>query len=152
MDKFIINLDWQRSTDDFSYDTFNRSHVIYVGGDQTIHNSAAPEYKGDSDMTNPEELLASALASCHMLTFLAVASKSGYTVDNYECKAEAFMGKNAEGRVCVTEITLHPHTFFSGEKTPSLEQLQSLHDKAHKNCFIAQSIHTKVNVSLSQES
>ncbi|MBC7713498.1 MAG: OsmC family protein [Rhizobacter sp.] len=152
MDKFIINIDWQRSSDDFSYDTFNRAHVIYVGGDQTIHNSAAPEYKGDSDMTNPEELFASSLASCHMLTFLAVASKSGYIVDNYECKAEAFMGKNASGKMSVTEITLHPQTVFSGDKHPSEEQLKSLHDKAHANCFIAQSINTKVNVLSSQES
>ena len=151
MDQFIINLDWQRSSDDFLYDTFNRSHIVYVGGDQAIHNTAALEYKGDSDMTNPEELLAASLASCHMLTFLAVASKTGYVVDNYDCQAEAFLGKNAEGKTCVTEVTLHPRTVFSGNKNPTIEQLRSLHDKAHKNCFIAQSIHTKVNVSLPQE-
>jgi organic hydroperoxide reductase OsmC/OhrA len=146
MDKFIINIDWQRSSKDFSYDTFNRSHVIYVGGDQTIHNSAAPEYKGDSDMTNPEELLASSLSSCHMLTFLAIASKSGYIVDNYECVAEAIMGKNAIGKMSVTEIKLQPNVTFSGEKHPTEEQLKSLFDKAHANCFIAQSINTKVTV------
>ncbi len=149
MDKFIVNVDWQRSTDNFSYDTFNRSHVIYVGGDQTVHNSAAPEFKGDSDMTNPEELLAASLGSCHMLTFLAIASKSGYIVDSYECKSEAFMGKNEAGKMSVTEIHLHPVTVFSGDKRPTAEQLKSLHDKAHANCFIAQSIHTKVNVVLS---
>ncbi|MBC7428207.1 MAG: OsmC family protein [Bacteriovorax sp.] len=152
MDKFIINIDWQRSSDDFSYDTYNRSHVIYVGGDQTIHNSAAPEYKGDTDMTNPEELFASSLASCHMMTFLAVASRSGYIVDNYECKAEAFLGKNNNGKIWVSEITLYPLTVFSGDKYPTGEQLKSLHDKAHANCFIAQSINTKVNVLFSQES
>lgn len=149
MDKFIVNIDWQRSTDDFSYDTFNRGHMIYVSGDQTVHNSAAPEYKGDADMTNPEELLAASLGSCHMLTFLAVASKSGYVVDNYESKAEAIMGKNENGKMSVTEIHLYPTTVFSGLKQPTAEQLKSLHDKAHANCFIAQSIHTKVNVVLS---
>ena len=152
MDKFIVNVDWKRTTSDFSYDTFNRGHEISVSGNQTILNSAAPEYKGDKERTNPEELLAAALASCHMLTFLAVASKSGYIVDSYSCKSEALMGKNAEGKMCVTEINLHPVTFFSGEKNPTEEQLKSLHDKAHKNCFIAQSIHTKVNVLISQES
>ncbi len=152
MDQFIINLDWKRTTNDFSYDTFNRGHIISMSGNQNVRNSASPEYKGDKDMTNPEELLAASVASCHMLTFLAVASKSGYIVDTYSCKAEAFMGKNAEGRMSVTEINLHPVTFFSGEKNPTEEQLKSLHDKAHKNCFIAQSIHTKVNVLTSQES
>lgn len=149
MDKFIVNIDWQRSSDDFKYETFNRSHIIYVSGDQTIHNSAAPEYKGDADMTNPEELLAASLGSCHMLTFLAVASKSGYIVDDYECKAEAFIGKNESGKMSVTEIHLFPVTNFVGDKQPTSEQLKTLHDKAHANCFIAQTIHAKVNVVLS---
>ena len=149
MDKFIVNIDWQRSSDDFTYDTFNRGHVIYVGGDQTIHNSAAPEYKGDADMTNPEELLAASLGSCHMLTFLAIASKSGYIVDDYECKSEAFLAKNEAGKMSVTEINLYPITNITGDKQPTAEQLKSMHDKAHANCFIAQSIHTKVNIVLS---
>jgi organic hydroperoxide reductase OsmC/OhrA len=143
---YIINLDWKKTTEDFSYEKFNRDHSIELSGNQTIKNSASPDYFGNADMTNPEELLASALASCHMLTFLAIASKSGYVLDSYNCKAEAFMGKNAEGRMSVTEITLTPEIVFSGDKKPSDEQLKSLHDKAHKNCFIAQSLQTKVNV------
>ncbi len=152
MDTFIINTSWTRKTDNLSFETYNRGHDNSVSGNQTIKTSAAPEYKGDRDMTNPEELLASALSSCHMLTFLAVASKSGYIVDTYNCKAEAFLGKNTEGKFAVTEINLTPETFFSGDKLPDSEQLKSLHDRAHRNCFIAQSIRTKVNVLLSQES
>ena len=146
MDKFIIKIDWQRSTEDFTYETFNRSHLLHVGGDQTIHNSAAPEFKGVKDTTNPEELLAASLASCHMLTFLAIASKSGYTADNYQCQAEAFLEKNTNGKMAVSKITLRPNISFSGDKFPTTDQLKSLHDKAHANCFIAQSINTLVNV------
>lgn len=146
MSAYIINLEWKNETGDFSYEKFNRSHEITFSGDQIVHNSSAPEYFGDSTRANPEELLAAALASCHMLTFLAVASKSGYHVNNYQCKSEALMGKNAEGRISVTEINLTPAIVFSGDKRPDAEQLKGLHDKAHRNCFIAQSIQSKVNI------
>jgi len=83
MESFKINTKWNRKSEDFSFDHYNRSHAIIFSGNQLLLNSAAPSYKGDENMSNPEELLASAVSSCHMLTFLAVASKSGYTVDSY---------------------------------------------------------------------
>ncbi|MFA6236673.1 MAG: OsmC family protein [Bacteriovorax sp.] len=142
---FHINLNWERSGE-FEYEKFNRNHKITLGGNQVINNSAASEYLGNAGMSNPEELLASALASCHMLTFLAVACKSGYTVDSYIDNATATLDKNEEGKLAVTVIDLKPEVIFSGEKIPNQEQLKSLHEKAHRNCFIANSIKTKVNV------
>lgn len=146
MSTYTINLEWQKVSTDFSYENYNRHHTIAFSGNQTLKNSASPEYFGNSDMSNPEELLASALASCHMLTFLAIASKSGYDIQSYNCKADAVLGKNDEGRMSVTEITLTPEIVYNGDKRPTDEQLKSLHEKAHKNCFIAQSLKTKVNV------
>lgn len=146
MSTYTINLEWKQTSEDFSYEKYNRHHTIAFSGNQTLMNSASPEYLGNSDMSNPEELLASALASCHMLTFLAIASKSGYDVRSYNCKAEAVLAKNDEGRMSVTEITLTPEIVYNGEKRPTDEQLKSLHEKSHKNCFIAQSLKTKVNV------
>lgn len=146
MNSYTINLEWKQTSSDFSYEKYNRDHTISLSGNQILKNSSAPEYFGDSNMTNPEELLASALASCHMLTFLAIASKSGYNVNSYKCKAEAMLGKNNEGKMCVTEITLTPEIRYNGNKTPTAEQLKGLHEKTHKNCFIAQSLNTKVSI------
>ena len=146
MTVYTINIDWKQTSSDFSYEKYNRHHSIQFSGNQTLKNSASPEYLGNSDMSNPEELLASALASCHMLTFLAIASKSGYNVNSYNCKVEAIAAKNDEGRLSVTEITITPEIVFNEDKHPTSEQLKSLHDKAHKNCIIAQSLKTKINV------
>ena len=137
---------WKQTSDDFSYEKYNRDHEVTFSGNQVLKNSAAPEYFGNSDMSNPEELLAAALASCHMLTFLAVASKSGYNIRSYICKAEAMLEKNEDGKMSVTQITLHPEIVYNGDKIPTSEQLKNLHDKSHKNCFIAQSLKTKVNI------
>ena len=142
---FQIDLNWKRSKD-FTYDHFNRNHTLMFSGQQFLNNSAAPEYLGNADMANPEELIASALASCHMLTFLAVASKSGYIVDTYNDQAVATLDKNEEGKLAITVIDLKPVIEFSGEKIPDEEQLKSLHEKAHRNCFIANSIKTKLNI------
>lgn len=146
MNSYKIDLNWKRTTADFDYNTFNRNHTLQFSGEQLLHNSSAPEYQGNTDTANPEELLASALSSCHMLTFLAVASKMGYIVDSYADTAEALLSKNEEGRFAVTEINIKPVIVFSGTKIPDADQLKSLHEKAHRNCFIANSIKTKVNI------
>lgn len=143
---YKIDLNWKRTTADFDYNTFNRNHTLQFSGEQLLRNSSAPEYLGNTDTANPEELIASALSSCHMLTFLAVASKMGYVVDSYADTAEAFLNKNEEGRFAVTEINLKPVIVFSGTKIPDADQLKSLHEKAHRNCFIANSIKSKVNI------
>ena len=39
-----------------------------------------------------------ALSSCHMLTFLAVASNKGFVVDSYADEATGHLEKNAEGK------------------------------------------------------
>jgi organic hydroperoxide reductase OsmC/OhrA len=143
---FQIELNWKRETSDFSYDHFNRNHTIQYGGGQILNNSAAMDYFGNAEMANPEELLASALASCHMLTFLAVASKSGYNVTSYQDHASAILDKNEDGKMAVSIINLKPLIKFEGPKLPDDAQLKSLHDKAHRNCFIANSIKTKINI------
>jgi organic hydroperoxide reductase OsmC/OhrA len=35
---------------------------------------------------------------------------------------------------------------FSGEKSPSPDDIRQLHDRAHHNCFIANSVKTEVVV------
>lgn len=144
MSSFRVTLNWKRNAE-FKYEMFNRDHQITFSGNQILNNSAAPDYYGNENMANPEELLASALSSCHMLTFLALASKTGYVVETYEDDAVAILDKNIEGRTAVTDIKLHPKITFSGN-TPDEAKLREMHNKAHRNCFIAQSIRAQVEV------
>jgi organic hydroperoxide reductase OsmC/OhrA len=145
MSNFYVEMNWNRENE-FTYEKFKRDHVLHFNGGQTLNNSAAKDYYGNEQLANPEELLAGSLMSCHMMTFLAIASKSGYVVDSYSDRAEAIVEKNEEGRLAVTIINLKPTIVFSGDKKPDVDQLDSLHQKAHRNCFIANSIKTKVNI------
>lgn len=146
MSEHRVSLAWKRTTQDFAYDTYDRTHTVMFNGGLTLEASAAPEYLGKEEYANPEELLAASLASCHMLTFLAIAAKSRYIVDSYEDEATAVLGKNAAGEMAVVKVILKPKAVFSGEKQPDAAQLKGLHDKAGKNCFIESSIKSEVVV------
>lgn len=144
---FSTQVTWTRKTADFAYDTYDRTHEIKFPGGIQYTASSAPEYKGNAAYINPEEGLLAALSSCHMLTFLAVAARGGYTVDRYEDSATAVLGKNEKGKLAVTEVNLKPKISFGGDKKPTDEQLATLHEKAHANCFIANSVTTKITIT-----
>jgi organic hydroperoxide reductase OsmC/OhrA len=88
-----------------------------------------------------------ALSSCHMLTFLAIACKQKFVLDSYEDEAVGHMEKNAQGRMAITCVELRPKIQWSGERTPSAEELEKIHHAAHENCFIANSVTTEVTVA-----
>lgn len=135
---------WSRSTPDFDYERYSRDHETRFGGGAALALSAAPEFKGDGARANPEELLVSALASCHMLTFLAIAARKGIVVDAYEDEAEGVLEKNAEGQLAVTRVTLRPKVRFAEPQDAGL--VERLHASAHRGCFIANSVRTDVAV------
>lgn len=146
MSEHTATLAWTRGDAAFTYETYSRDHrLVFENGLETLASSA-PAYAGNPEALNPETLLVGALASCHMLTFLAVCAKRGYVVERYEDSASGRLDKNAEGRMAITHITLRPKVVFSGEKLPTAEELKRLHERAHANCFIANSLRAEVEV------
>ena len=144
MSEHKATVTWKRNTKDFVYETYDRTHEIKYEGGIKHAGSAAKEFMGKPEAANPEELLAAALASCHMLTFLAVAAKSRLIVDSYQDTPIAILDKNALGKLAVTKIHLHPRVVFSSQTPVIQEKLTELHDKAHRNCFIANSVACEV--------
>jgi organic hydroperoxide reductase OsmC/OhrA len=81
-----------------------------------------------------------------MLTFLAIACKQKFVLDEYVDDAVGHMEKNAEGRLAITKVMLRPKLKWAGDKTPSADELDKMHHAAHENCFIANSVKTEVTV------
>lgn len=146
MSEHRISLQWSRDGGPFARGNYSPDHEIVFSGGCTLHGSPSPEYGGSGAHANPEQLLLSALSSCHMLTFLAVAANRGYVVDSYQDDAVALLAKNDEGRMAVIEATLAPRVAFSGEKQPTPDEYAKLHERAHAACFIANSVRTHVQV------
>ena len=76
--------------------------------------------------THTEEALVASLSSCHMLTFLAIACKQKFVLDDYVDDAVGHMEKNADGRLAITRVTLKPKIKWSGDKTPTAEELKTM--------------------------
>lgn len=146
MSEHTAALSWSRRGRDFTYETYSRDHVVTFENGQKALASSAPAFVGNPEALNPETLLVGALASCHLLTFLAVCAKRGYVVESYNDAASGVLGKNAEGKMAITRITLRPRVAFGGDKVPSPEELAKLHERAHANCFIGSSIRSEVTV------
>lgn len=138
-------LSWKRETPDFGYEKYDRTHTVRFEGGLTLQASSAPEFLGKAALANPEEMLVAALSSCHCLTFLAIASKSRLVVDRYEDNAVGHLEKNEQGLMWVSRVVLNPRITFASE-VPA-EKIRALHEKAHKNCFIANSVKTDVTVA-----
>jgi organic hydroperoxide reductase OsmC/OhrA len=95
---------------------------------------------------DPEEAFVASISSCHMLWFLSIAVEKNYIVERYEDHAEGILGKNADGRLSMTKVTLKPKVLFSSGTLPSPDQVADLHHLAHEKCFIANSVKTEISI------
>jgi organic hydroperoxide reductase OsmC/OhrA len=138
---------WQNSSTTLDYDHFSRDHRWVVKeGRLTVPASSAPAYKGNPDLMDPEDALVAALASCHMLTFLAIAARRRLVVLEYTDSALGWLEPDAAGQLAVTRVELRPVVRFAPGTALSAEEHGKLHEKAHRGCFIANSVKTAVTV------
>jgi len=146
--RYTATVEWTGNTGDGTrtYRSYERAHVISVAGKPPIPGSSDPAFRGDAGRWNPEDLLVASLSTCHMLTFLAIASRRRFTVDSYEDEAVGRMTKNHAGKLWVSHVILRPRVAFSGERKPTKDEMADMHHLAHENCFIALSVKTDVTV------
>jgi organic hydroperoxide reductase OsmC/OhrA len=146
--KAIIH--WNCSSPDFLSGRYSREHTWTFDGGLTVPASPAPSVVplpwSNPAHVDPEEAFVAAIASCHMLTFLYLASKAGFQVDSYQDEAVGFMTKNDRGVPWVSSVILDPQIVYRGEKAPTPAEEQRLHHLAHEQCFIANSVRTGIAV------
>lgn len=146
MSEHKVYLSWKNEGEDFTFKTYDRSHIWKFEGGSLIKASAAPDYLGKAELVNPEEAFAASLASCHMLTFLAIAAMKKYMVATYEDNAVAILGKNEKLKMAVTTVYLRPNIIFKGDNIPDKIIIDEMHHRAHQECFIANSVLTDIIV------
>lgn len=146
MSEHRARIAWSRESADFSYDAYPRAHRWHFEGGVEVPASAAPDFRGDPERVDPEEAFVAALASCHMLTFLAIAARRRLVVDAYEDSAVGVLEKNEEGRLAITRVRLRPRVRFAEPERVGPELLERMHHQAHEHCFIANSVRTRIDV------
>lgn len=146
MSEHSARVEWNRTSDDFAYETYNREHTWKFEGGESVNASAAAGFLGDPSCVDPEEAFVASLSSCHMLTFLALCAKKRLVVDSYIDDAIGLMEKTDEGKMAVIKVVLRPSISFGGEGAPDQGVVDDLHHHAHELCFIANSVKTEVLV------
>jgi organic hydroperoxide reductase OsmC/OhrA len=147
MSEYRATVEWARSTVDFDYKTYNRTHTLAFEGGIRVPASAAPANipptAAGAPGVDPEQAFVASLSSCHMLWFLHLACRAKFIVDRYVDEASGVLEKNAEGRMAMTRVTLRPVVSYAG-RAPGVEEHTQLHEGAHDKCFIANSVKTEV--------
>jgi organic hydroperoxide reductase OsmC/OhrA len=124
-----------------SYEAYSREYRVDLAGKPPLVGSAAPVFRGDPALPNPEEYLVAALSSCHFLSYAALCARSGVHLLGYEDDASGTMEK-VDRVVRFTEVVLRPRVKISRSSDP--EKARSLHERAHALCFIANSVNFPV--------
>jgi len=113
------------------------------GAPRTIHFSAPPEFGGEPGVWTPEHFLISAVASCFIAAFRAVAAASQFDFQGIEVAVEGAMERDSGG-YRFTTISLRPVVIIFAEN--QRERAQHLLEKAARICPVTRSLSAKVEL------
>lgn len=119
------------------YSAYSRDHLIRVAGKPDIVATSDTAFLGSPGRYNPEELLVSALSSCHMLWYLHLCAVSGIRIIDYQDEALGVMVEMDDGSGYFREVTLFPVVTITDAAL--IPRAMELHRQAAKKCFIANS-------------
>jgi organic hydroperoxide reductase OsmC/OhrA len=141
--QYAVQCSWSGSTG-VGYDTYRRQHEGGASGvSPRLKLSSDRAFRGDSTLMNPEQLLVLAASSCQLLAFLAVAARAKLDVVGYEDEAVGVMPED-EPPVRLTRILLRPRITMGS--SVSEDRVRHLVEVAHRECYIANSLKTDVDV------
>lgn len=150
MSSHTVTAHWTRNDAEFLHGKYSREHTWTFDGGMVIPASPSPSNVpppySNPTCVDPEEALVAAASSCHLLTFLYLASRHGFQVESYSDEAVGTLGQLASGARWMSMITLHPRIKYGGEKIPTKDEEMHLHQLAHEECIIANSIKAVITI------
>jgi organic hydroperoxide reductase OsmC/OhrA len=142
--QYKITTIWQGNKEEGTNNvrTYNRSHIIQNEGKPNLQLTTDNAAVGDKSKLNPEDLLVSAISSCHMLSYLYLCALEGIIVTEYIDQAMGVMIENTNGGGQFKTVTLNPKIKVKQETM--IPKAIELHHKAHEICYIANSVNFEV--------
>lgn len=140
---FALNLRWRntRAFDGELVRDYSHEGFATIPGHAALVTSAAPDFGGDPNLWNPEELLMAAIAQCHLLSFLYIAHRDGIDIIDYVDEVEGEM-QYSGGTGAMTSVTLKPIVTTHAE--PAL--IAAMHEEAKRMCVMRQSVNFPINI------
>lgn len=141
--RYRTRVAWEGSTLD-GYDVYSRAHTgSATPAAAELALSSDPAFRGDPSRLNPEQLLVLAASSCQLLSFLAVCARARLDIRAYSDDAEAEMPED-DPPTRITRIVLRPRVVYGGDVAE--ERLHRYAQLAHRECYIANSVTTRIDV------
>ncbi|MDB4982347.1 MAG: peroxiredoxin [Myxococcales bacterium] len=141
---------WTLDGGDFLEGRYSRAHTWAFDGGAKVPASSSPSVVplpfSDPAGVDPEEAFVASLSSCHMLTYLFLASRKGFVIAAYVDEAVGTLTKNEHGKPWVSRVVLAPRITYVGTR-PTPEEEAALHEAAHHDCFISNSVKTEIVVA-----
>src|SRR5680860_79571 len=129
-------------TGNSTYHGYERTWDLAIDGKMPVSCSNDPLLGGDKSKYNPEDLLLSALSSCHMLWYLHLCIDAGVVVLSYEDQPQATGELESGGKGRFLSATLKPKIVISDGS--NLEKARLIHGDVDQYCFIARSVNFPV--------
>jgi organic hydroperoxide reductase OsmC/OhrA len=129
------------------YRGYDRTWRIATPGKLLVECSNDPLLGGDRSKPNPEDLLLSSLAGCHMLWYLHLASDAGIVVRAYEDAPHGVGEVEPGGAGRFLRAVLRPT--ITVERGADLAKADALHYDVHRYCFIARSVNFPISYEAS---
>ncbi|MDP4151421.1 MAG: OsmC family protein [Bacteroidota bacterium] len=126
-----------------TYRSYDRDHLIAAEGKVPIDGSSDPKFHGSPARYNPEEFLVASLSSCHMLWYLHLCAVNKVVVTDYRDQANGEMMERPDGSGYFRSVMLNP--VITVTDASMIAKAESLHEEAHKLCFIANSVNFPVS-------
>jgi organic hydroperoxide reductase OsmC/OhrA len=140
---FALNLRWRntRAFDGELVREYSHEGFATIPGHAAIVTSAATDFGGDPNLWNPEELLMTAIAQCHLLSFMYIANRDGIVIDDYIDEVDGEM-EFSGGTGRMVSVTLKPTVYTESE--PAL--IAAMHEEAKGMCVMRASVNFPIDI------
>jgi organic hydroperoxide reductase OsmC/OhrA len=121
---------------------YDRSHTVTIVNKPELHLTTDNPAAGDKTKLNPEDLLVTAISSCHMLSYLYVCAMEGIVVLDYSDNATGIMIDHGVTGGQFKEVTLNPVVTVAD--ISMIDKAIKMHHNAHQICYIANSVNFEI--------
>ncbi len=144
----LVTVDWLRGKWSGTRGKYAREHVWHFAGRLSVKvsDALAPAGYRDAARLDPLKSYVATIASAHMLAWLHAAFSHEVEVESYLDKTEGVLSALPDGRCWVSEVVLKPRITFAANTQVDASVVAHFHELAQRDCFIAQSIKTKVTI------
>jgi peroxiredoxin-like protein len=130
----------------------------YAAGDgvistetQTIDFGLPAQMGGLPGRLNPEELFASALGSCYLITLASIAGRRKLPIEEIELRVECKVATQADKSLKITAIQLFPRILMKETEDWILQAVKHAAIRAEEMCLVSKAVRGNVEVTVTPE-